>query len=494
MSLDHVLLIGAIVALVAVLAARLGSRFGLPSLLLFLGVGMVMAPMGFDLDDANLAHSLGFAALVFILAEGGLTTRWEDVKRAWGIASLLATLGVAASVGAVTVFAHLVLGLPLVSAALLGAITAPTDSAAVFSVLRHVPLPPRTRAILEGESGLNDAPIVLLVGMFTAISLGHETHGGAGMAVLLIAGEFLGGLALGAVIGWVGSKMLRTVALPASGLYPLAVMAIVVLSYGVGVIVHVSGFAAVYVCAVILGNAELQHRNATRSFAEGIGWVSQIGLFVMLGMLAEPSRLSWVAVINGLLIGAFVTFVARPLSVWLCTVWFKVPIPEQIFISWAGLRGAVPIIMATVPLAAGASASVLLFDEVFVFVIIFTLLQAPTLPLAARLLGIEHKDPMDIEVESAPLEKIRSDFMQVTVPEGSRMHGVTVKELRMPKLAVIAVIIRDGEPRTPASHDVIREGDELMIVVPSNRRRALEERLREVGRAGRLARWLPPDD
>ena len=179
---------------------------------------------------------------------------------------------------------------------------------------------------------------------------------------------------------------------------------------------------------------------------------------------------------------------------WLCTVWFKVPIPEQIFISWAGLRGAVPIIMATVPLAAGASASVLLFDEVFVFVIIFTLLQAPTLPLAARLLGIEHKDPMDIEVESAPLEKIRSDFMQVTVPEGSRMHGVTVKELRMPKLAVIAVIIRDGEPRTPASHDVIREGDELMIVVPSNRRRALEERLREVGRAGRLARWLPPDD
>ena len=494
MSLDHVLLIGAIVALVAVLAARLGSRFGLPSLLLFLGVGMVMAPMGFDLDDANLAHSLGFAALVFILAEGGLTTRWEDVKRAWGIASLLATLGVAASVGAVTVFAHLVLGLPLVSAALLGAITAPTDSAAVFSVLRHVPLPPRTRAILEGESGLNDAPIVLLVGMFTAISLGHETHGGPGMAVLLIAGEFLGGLALGAAIGWVGSKMLRTVALPASGLYPLAVMAIVVLSYGVGVIVHVSGFAAVYVCAVILGNAELQHRNATRSFAEGIGWVSQIGLFVMLGMLAEPSRLSWVAVINGLLIGAFVTFVARPLSVWLCTVWFKVPIPEQIFISWAGLRGAVPIIMATVPLAAGASASVLLFDEVFVFVIIFTLLQAPTLPLAARLLGIEHKDPMDIEVESAPLEKIRSDFMQVTVPEGSRMHGVTVKELRMPKLAVIAVIIRDGEPRTPASHDVIREGDELMIVVPSNRRRALEERLREVGRAGRLARWLPPDD
>lgn len=151
MSLDHVLLIGAIVALVAVLAARLGSRFGLPSLLLFLGVGMVMAPMGFDLDDANLAHSLGFAALVFILAEGGLTTRWEDVKRAWGIASLLATLGVAASVGAVTVFAHLVLGLPLVSAALLGAITAPTDSAAVFSVLRHVPLPPARAPSLRGS-------------------------------------------------------------------------------------------------------------------------------------------------------------------------------------------------------------------------------------------------------------------------------------------------------------------------------------------------------
>ncbi|MFP5416466.1 MAG: potassium/proton antiporter [Actinomycetes bacterium] len=491
MSPDHLLLLGAVVVLVAVLAARLGARFGLPSLLLFLGVGLALPLVGFDLHDPDLAHNLGFAALVFILAEGGLTTKWEDVRPALGVASLLATVGVLASLGVVAVFGHFVLGLPVVAAALLGAITAPTDSAAIFSVLRHVPLPPRMRAILESESGLNDAPIVLLVALFTAFSLGQEGHESPLVAVALIAGEFAGGLLLGAAMGWLGSKILKTVALPASGLYPLAVMGLIVLAYGVGVVLHVSGFAAVYVCAVILGNAELQHRNATRSFAEGLGWVCQIGLFVMLGMLAEPERLTWVVVVNGLLIGGFVTLIARPLSVAVCAVWFKITVRQQMFISWAGLRGAVPIIMATVPLAAGVNSAVLLFDEVFVFVVAFTLVQAPTRPFVAHWLGVaDERDSIDIEVESAPLERMKADFMQVTVPPGSKLHGVTVKELRMPRFSVIAVIIRRGEPLTPAPNDAIREGDELLIVVPSARRRALEERLRAVGRAGRLAGWL----
>jgi cell volume regulation protein A len=491
MSLDMLLLIGSAVLLIAVLAARMGAWIGLPSLLIFLAVGMGIELLGYRMDDAELAHALGFAALVFILGEGGFTTRWADIKQALTVAALLATVGVVASVAAVAAFCHLVLGFPLPAAVLMGAVIAPTDSAAVFSVLRTVPLPAQIRATLEGESGLNDAPIVLLVGVATEWSLGRLPEGGPPVVALTIVGELLGGLLLGAVVGWLGAKLLKGVALPASGLYPLGAMGIVVLAYGLGVFVHVSGFAAVYVCAVILGNSELPHRGATRSFAEGIGWVSQIGLFIMLGMLSRPQRLTPEALGVGLLIGAFVTFVARPLSVFLCASWVRMPWRAQLFVSWAGLRGAVPIIMATVPLAANAPESAELFDAVLVYVVGFTLLQAPSLPWMARLLGVTTgDDPVDIGVEAAPLDRIQADFMQVSVPVGSRLNGVTVQELRLPELTVVATIIREGAALPVDGGTRIRAGDELLIVTPSRDRAKVEERFRRVSVNGRLASWL----
>lgn len=490
MTLDAMLLFGAIVLIAAVLAARIGSRLGLPSLLLFLGLGLSLELFGLHMTDASLAHNLGFAALVFILAEGGFSTKWVDIKGSLTIAGLLATVGVVASIALVAAFCHLALGMPLPQSVLVGAITAPTDSAAIFSVLRGMPLPARVRSVLEGESGLNDAPIVLLVGAATAWTMG-EVPGGPGGLALSIVVELAGGVLLGGLVGFLGGRLLRSVALPASGLYPLAAMAVAVLAYGSGVWLHLSGFAAVYVAAVVLGNSNLPHRNATRSFAEGIGWIAQIGLFVMLGTLAAPERLTVQMVVESILIGAFLTFVARPLSVAICAVWFRVPWREQAFISWAGLRGAVPIIMATVPLAAGAPSASRISEEVLVFVVVFTLLQAPTLPWVARRLGIAGEvDPHDIEVEVAPLDRIQADFMQVKVPEGSRLHGVTVRELRLPKFTVIAVILRAGEPIVPHPDDRLQEGDELMVVVPSARRAEVERRFRSIGRGGRLARWV----
>lgn len=491
MSVDTLLLLGSVVLLVAVLAARLGSRAGLPSLLIFLAVGMALEPFGIRMNDANLAHALGFAALVFILAEGGLTTRWSDIKGSLRLAGLLATLGVGASIGTVAAFGHFILGAPWPTAVLLGAVTAPTDSAAVFSVLRNVPLPARVRSVLEGESGLNDAPIVLLVAIATQWSLGVVPEGGPPVIAAVIAGELAGGLALGILMGWLGAQLLKRVALPASGLYPLAAIAVAVLAYGAGVQLHVSGFAAVYVCALILGNSELPHRAATRSFAEGVGWISQIGLFVMLGMLATPQRLTPQALIGGLGVGAFVTFVARPLSVIVCATPFRMPWREQVFISWAGLRGAVPIIMATVPLAAQTPMANELFDMVLVYVIGFTLLQAPTLPWVARKLGVASGDEaVDIGVEVAPLDRIQSDFMQVSVPEESRLNGVTISELRLPRLAVVATIVRDGAALPVEGVTRIRAGDELLIVVPSRNRAQVEERFKRVSESGRLAHWL----
>jgi len=489
-ALDQVLLLGSIILLAAVLAARLGSRLGLPSLLLFLALGMGLGQTILPFNDADMAHTLGYAALVLILGEGGYTTRWEDIRGALPRAVLLATLGVGVSVVLVSAFAHFVLGLPLPVAVLLGAILSPTDSAAVFSVLRRVPLPAGVRAVVEAESGFNDAPIVLLVTVATAWSLGQGPDGGIPGLVLIIILQLAAGVAVGIVVGWIGVLIMRRIALPASGLYPLAGLAWTVLAYGAGAAMHVSGFAAVYVAAMVLGNGELPHRNATRSFAEGIGWVAQIGLFVMLGMLSNPQLISLRALLLGLGAGAFVTFVARPLSVILCSVWFHVPWREQAFVSWAGLRGAVPIIMATVPLAASAPQSGELFDMVFAFVVVFTLLQAPTLPWAARVLRVsDGEDATDVEIEFAPLDTIKADMMQVHVPQGSRLHGVTIRELRLPRNSVVSLIVREGEPFTPKPDQIVRTGDDLLIVTNGTDRKKVESRLRSIASGGRLARW-----
>lgn len=490
MQFDQVMLLGAAVLLVSIGAARLGNRFGLPSLLLFLGLGVFVGQAWVPFNDANLAHSLGFAGLVLILAEGGFTTKWSEIRGALPSAILLATVGVGVSVAVVATFAHFALGLDWPTAVLLGAITSPTDAAAIFSVMRRVPLPPKLRATIEAESGFNDAPIVLLVATATSWAMGTNAHDNPVVMVGLILVELVGGVLTGALLGWLGVWVLRRIALPASGLYPLAAIGWAVLAYGLGSLEHVSGFAAVYVTALVLGNGKLPHRHATRSFAEGIGWIAQIGLFVMLGMLSEPLRINVGSVLAGIAVGAVLTFVARPLSVLACAGWFRVPLREQAFISWAGLRGAVPIIMATVPLAAGAPGATGLFDIVFVFVVVYTLLQAPTLPWVARKLAVSTgEDATDVEIEFAPLDTIAADMMQVHVPPGSRLHGVTIRELRLPKNSVVSLIVRDGEPFPVGPDRIVRSGDDLLVVTNGDDRRKVEERLRSISASGRLGHW-----
>lgn len=491
-AVDLALLAGAVVCLVAVFAARLGTRLGLPALLIFLFLGMALGNngLGIDFSDANLAHGLGFGALVLILAEGGLTTRWAHMRPALGPAGLLASLGIGIGIGLMALFGHLALGLDWPVAVLLGAVTAPTDSAAVFSVLRGLPLPPRVPAILEAESGLNDAPTVLLVVAASQLALGQQPHGGAWGLLALVVVELGGGILLGLALGLLGVWTLRRIALPASGLYPLAALSWAVATYGAGVAAHVSGFAAVYVCAVALGNGKLPHRNATRSFAEGIGWISQIGLFVMLGLLADPGRVSWHSVTSGVLAGLFLTFVARPAAVTACVSWFGVPYREQVFLSWAGLRGAVPIILATVPMSHHVAKADQLFDVVLVFVVVFTSLQGPTLPWLGRRLGLV--DPLaarDVDIEAAPLDKIAAVLLQIHVPEGSQISGVRVRELRMPRNAVVSLVIREGHSFAPHGDTRLRTGDDLLVVTPDRHRAEVERRFTEIGRAGRLSRW-----
>lgn len=487
-DLDRYLLVGAGVLILAVLAVRLSVSIGLPSLLVYLGLGLALGSSGLGIEfaDADLAHALGFGGLVLILAEGGLTTKWEHLKPNLGYGLLLATLGSAISVIVVAVSAHLLLGMEWELAVLLAAVLTPTDAAAVFSVLRTVPLKSRVTGSLEAESGLNDAPIVVLV---VAISAGDVAERGIGYLVGLVVFELIVGALLGIAIGWLGAYLLRQVALPASGLYPLVVFSFAVLAYGVAAGVHASGFAAVYIAALILGNADLPHRTATRSFVEGIGWLAQIGLFVMLGLLASPHELQWWHVWHGLVIGAVLTFVARPLTVMACAVWFGRSRREQIFVGWAGLRGAVPIVLATIPLAAGVAGSRDLFNVVFVAVVIYTLVQAAPLAQLAEACGVLSDRARDVEVEAAPLDRVSADLLQIRVPVGSKLIGVEIGELRLPIGASVTLVVRDSRTFVPHRTDRLAVHDDLLVVAERSVREQTETRLRAVGKHGRLAGW-----
>ena len=498
-DLGPVLLAGALVLLAAVFAVRLSVRTGLPSLLVYLGFGLLIGEdgLGLEFDDERLTGILGYAALVLILAEGGLTTRWSRIKDSVGAAAVLATVGTVVSIGVVGTACHYLLGLSWTMALLIGAVVSSTDAAAVFSVLRGLPLPPRLVGMLEAESGFNDAPVVIAVVALTEIAA-HP--GDPGHPWWLLVLEAVGELAIGAVVGYavgrLGGVALGRVALPASGLYPIAVIALVVAAYGTADVLHGSGFLATYVAGLALGNVRLPHGAAVRGFAEGLGWLAQIGLFVMLGLLADPARLPD-HVGTALVVGLVLLLLGRPLSVLASATWFRIPLREQAFLSWAGLRGAVPVVLATVPATAGLADAESIFDLVFVLVVVFTLVQGPTLPWVARRLSLsDGVTSVDLDVESSPLGALDADVVQMRIGPTSKLHGVEIFELRLPEGCNITLVVRDGKPFVPTLRTMLRHGDELIVVASASARPVAERRLREVSADGKLAGWykrLGPD-
>ncbi|MFD9869644.1 potassium/proton antiporter [Streptomyces niveus] len=488
-QLNELLLICSLVLLIAVAAVRISSRSGLPSLLLYLGIGVVMGQDGIfnvKFDNAELTQVIGYAALVVILAEGGLGAKWKEAKPALPAAVALSTVGVAVSVGVTAAAAHYLVGLDWRQALIIGAVVSSTDAAAVFSVLRKIPLPSRVTGALEAESGFNDAPVVIMVVALSTVGPVEHWY----VLVGEIALELAIGAAIGLAVGWLGAFGLRRVALPASGLYPIAVMAIAVVAYAAGAMAHGSGFLAVYLASMLLGNSKLPHAPATRGFAEGLGWLAQIGMFVLLGLLVTPHELGddfWPAVIVGLVL----TAVARPLSVLVSLAPFRIPWQEKALMSWAGLRGAVPIVMATIPMVSGIEGSHRIFNIVFVLVVVYTLVQGPTLPWVAGKLHLgDPSEAADLGVESAPLERLRGHLLSVAIPDRSKMHGVEVGELRLPPGSAVTLVVRENKSFVPGPTTVLRRGDELLVVATDPVRDAAERRLRAVGQGGKLADWL----
>lgn len=482
------LLVGGLVLLASIVATRAAAKVGLPSLLLFLAVGVALGNdgLGLEFNDVQLASDLGTTALAVILVEGGLTTRFADIRKLLAPAGVLATVGVGISMVITAAGAHLLLGINWQLSLLLGAIVSPTDAAAVFSVLRVLPLPRRLAGLLEAESGFNDAPAAILVLMFSTSPLTLAP----GTAATGVVYELVVGVAVGLFSGVLGAFAMRRAALPASGLYPLATFALGMVAFAAAASAHASGFIAAYLSAVILANSGLPHRSATRSFAEGLGWLAQIGLFVLLGLLVSPSQLGS-ELIPAIVVGAVLLLLGRPLSILISLAPFRVPWREQVFLSWAGLRGAVPIVLATFPIVEGVADSYRLLNIVFILVVVFTLIQGPGLSLLAHRIGlISREATREIQVEAAPLDVLEAELLTMTVSPPSRLHNVSVLELRLPDPAVITLIIRKGRTFVPQPHTRIQAGDELLIVTTPKTRAPTERRLRAVSRRGKLAYWF----
>ena len=452
----------------SVLFSRASHRAGLPIVLLFLVVGMLAGSEGIGqiaFDDYRLAFRLGTLALALILFDGGLNTPLSGLRRTWAPAGLLATVGVALTAGLLAIPAHL-WGLPWPQALVLGAIVSSTDAAAVFSVLRGsgLQLKRRVGTTLELESGLNDPMAVILTITLTANLLAPgqaSVLGGLGEVLLQLG---VGG-AFGIGIGWGGRWLLTRFPLPTGGLYPALTLALALLAFGVTTLLHGSGFLAVFVAGMVLGHGPLPYKSGLLRVHDALAWLSQIGMFLILGLLIYPSELLEVAG-TGLGLALLLAFVVRPLVVWLCLLPFNYPWRETVYIGWVGLRGAVPIVLAIYPVLVGAAGGDRIFHVVFFIVVASAIAPGGTVAWVTRRLGLQSSEPPGpqavLAIESRlPLE---DQLMSFYVDEALVVSGASLEDLDFPDGSSVTLIVRGNRLIPPKGSTILQPGDHVYVL------------------------------
>ncbi len=469
---ESILVIVAILLLLGIVASIASTRLGVPALLLFLLVGIMAGsegPGGIQFTDPWFAQFLGVLALVFILFDGGLSTRWQSVRPTIWKGLTLSTLGVLFTALLLGWFASAVLGFSFLHGALLGAIVSSTDAAAVFAILRSrsVSLKGQLKPLLELESGSNDPMAVFLTLGFILVLTQPNA------SVFDLIPMFFQQMLVGGILGYgLGRAMVYTInriKLEYDGLYPVLSIGLVILAYGLTVTLGGNGFLAVYIAAIVMGNSEFIHKRSLMRFHEGIAWLMQITMFLTLGLLVFPSEVYQIIPV-GLLISAFLILIARPLSVFATLHFFKVPFKEKALISWVGLRGAVPIILATFPLLAGIPQAELFFNIVFFVVITSVLLQGTLLPQVAKWLKV---DAPFVKQTPSPLEfipsgKSKNDMFEIPVPQDSAIIGKQIVDLGLPKGALVVIINRQDELLVPRGATTIESGDNMLVLADKN--------------------------
>ncbi len=480
MSDAELILIGGLLLGSGIAAAMVADRVRVPGLVLFLGLGMLVGsegPGGVEFNDVELTRTLGTIGLVLILFEGGLTAGWQEIRPVLKTALSLAVVGtiVTAVIGAL--FAAWLFDLGTLEALIVGSAIAATDSAAIFAVLRGSTLRRRLARSLEGESGMNDPIAVLLVTGFIAWI--EEPGYGLGDMVLEFAGDLVVGALVGVLVGYLARWAFQRLDYPTPGLYPVASMAAAALSFGLADVSHGSGFLAVYLTGLALGTGILPARRTITAFHQGLSWVAQISLFFLLGLLVYPSQLVDVA-LQGSALALALIFIARPIATLIASQVDSFRFAERVMLSWAGLRGAVPIWLATLPVIAGVKGSELLFNVVFFVVVGSTLIQGYTFEPLARRLGLttgEAALPHPV-VETGMIQELGGDVLAFRIEPSDAAVGHRVNELGLPREALINLIVRDAEALLPQGSTLIEAGDELHLLVRRENRDEIAKLIR----------------
>jgi potassium/hydrogen antiporter len=489
----ELILIAGVLLAAGIAGALLADRVRVPGLLLFLGLGMLAGSQGvggIEFDNAELARTLGTIALVLILFEGGLTAGWTEIRPVLGTAASLATVGTAVTAVIAGLAAKLIFDLSTLEGMIVGAAIAATDSAAIFAVLRRSTLEKRLARSLEGESGMND-PVALLLVIGFIEWIQQPGYGFPDMAGLLALKLALG-TAIGVALGRVSTTVLNRVQLPTDGIYPVATIAIAGLAYGLAEVAHGSGLLAVYLTALAVGWAGIPSRRTVVAFHEGLGWVAQISLFILLGLLVFPGDLDQVA-LKGLALSAALILLARPVAAFIATAFSPFNARERLMLGWAGLRGATPIWLATFPVVAGVGQGQELFAIVFFVVVSSTLVQGASFEPLADSLGLTTDEPALPRrlLESGRIRRMGGDVIAYRLPPAAAAAGHPVRDLQLPREALVNVIVRDGRAIPPRGSTELREGDELHVLVRSELREEVEG-LTKIWAKGPIGRPAPP--
>lgn len=473
MSLGSLLLATSVLLLLSVLASKASARLGIPALVLFLLIGMFAGsegPGGFEFDYPRLAQYVGVVALVFILFAGGFDTDWASVRPVLWQGIALSTVGVGLTTILVAGFAVYVIHFSLLEGLLLGSIVSCTDAAAVFAVLRsgHVGLQARLKHLLELESGSNDPMAVFLTLGFVSLLTNHTAS--LLDLLLMFALQMPMGLLLGWVMGTASVLIINRIELEYDGLYPVLSLSLVLLTYGLTDVLGGSGFLAIYVTGLVMGNIQFVHQRSLMRFHDGLAWLMQITMFLALGLQVFPSRIFPIIGI-GLLVSIFLMFFARPLSTLLTLALTQMSLKEQLFISWGGLRGAVPIILGTFPIVAAVPQADMIFNLVFFIVVTSVVLQGTSLPLVARWLRLESPLPSTQEnmllLESP--DSIRTGLTEITISSTSAVAGKQIVSLGLPEQVVIMMVSRNGHAFIPTGRSALQAHDKLLVFADRER-------------------------
>ncbi|MGB2692861.1 MAG: potassium/proton antiporter [Thermodesulfobacteriota bacterium] len=469
--IEYILLGASVLLLLSIVASKVASIIRVPALIIFILIGMIAGsegPGGIEFDDAWAAQLLGVIALAFIIFSGGLHSSWKSVSPVLWTGISLSTIGVFLTAILVGLFVYSLLDFSILTALLLGAIVSSTDAAAVFSVMSSsgTKLKGSLKDLLEFESASNDPMAVILTLGFIHLITNPEASIWS-MVFLLIQQ-----MALGVIIGFVMGKAIvfkvNRLRLDYEGLYPVLTLALVIFTYGLTASVGGSGFLAVYIAGLILGGSDFVHKQSLTRFHDGLAWLMQIIMFLILGLLVFPSQVVPI-MLSGILISLFLIFIARPVGVFLSLPFGKTSLKEKTFISWVGLRGAVPIILATFPLLAGVPQADILFNVVFFIVVTSVLIQGTTIPLAAKWLGVDAPDSKTKtdHVEFEFSYDNNSQKTELVIPKGSVAVGEQIVELGLPKSAIIILIKRENNSIVPRGSTVLEAGDKLLFLAES---------------------------